>query len=216
MRLKTVLMLMCVKEDRALQWFSLVYASNSWEGNSVEIVNMLIGAGCDVNQADEGGFTALHWAVDSGGKSIVEALLRGGANPNIVNEYGDAPCHYSKTPEVLRLLRDFGGDLTLNNNENETPFQRLTSNLQNLLRPIYEAWTPHRMLPRWEVKAFPLYIEGSSAFGDAIITLLLCLRRYRHVIPKGVGMEIVEYVAEMHRKEMWWPAWRDFDMEPFM
>ena len=26
-------------------------------------------------------------------------------------------------------------------------------------------------------------------------------------------MDIVEYVAEMHRKEMWWPSWRDFDMD---
>ena len=62
------------------------------------------------------------------------------------------------------------------------------------------------MLPRWEVSVFQLYVEGSSAFRDVIITLLLCLRRYRHMIPKEVGMCIVEYVADMHRKEMWWPV----------
>ena len=34
------------------------------------------------------------------------------------------------------------------------------------------------------------------------------------MIPKEVGMEIVAYVAEMHRKEMWWPV--VFDVSPYM
>jgi hypothetical protein len=34
------------------------------------------------------------------------------------------------------------------------------------------------------------------------------------MIPQDVGMEIVEYVAEMHRRDMWWPVL--FDMEPYM
>ena len=100
-------------------------------------------------------------------------------------------------------MLDAGGDPRKKNYDDETPFQhrqRMFGGAEHL-RPIYEAWTPHRMLPRWTPSAFPLYIEGSSPFGEVIITLLLCLRRYRHMIPKEVGMEIVEYVAEMHRKE---------------
>ena len=84
------------------------------------------------------------------------------------------------------------------------------------LRPIYESWTPHRMLPRWTPSAFPLYIERCEGFRDAILTLMLCLRRYRHMVAREVGMDIVSYVAEMHRKEMWWPAWKDFDMRAYM
>ena len=116
---------------------------------------------------------------------------------------------------MLEMLLEAGGDLRKKNNWGETPFQcrQQYGNVEHL-RPIYQAWTPHRMLPKWTPSAFPLYIEGSSAFGQVIITLLLCLRRYRHVIPKEVGMEIVEYVAEMHRREMWWPVL--FDMEPYM
>ena len=72
------------------------------------------------------------------------------------------------------------------------------------------------MLPRWTPSAFALYIDQCDGFRDAIFTLLLCLRTYRHVIPKEVAMMVVEYVAEMHRNEMWWPAHQGFDMRPYM
>ena len=200
--------------------FPLFYAAHPVCGNNLKIVQMLIDAGCDVNLATGGHMIALNQVVFNGGNvSIVEALLRGGANPNIAHNNGDTPCHYAKTVEMLELLLTFGGDLRKKNSNGETPFQlrrQKDGNNVDLFRPIYEAWTPHQLLPRWDVSVFHLYIEGSSAFGNAIITLLLCLRRYRHMIPKEVGMEVLEYVAEMHRKEMWWPACHDFDIRDYM
>ena len=206
--------------DEGIEWSPLMYAADPKYGNNLEIVQMLIDAGCDVNQVDWTGNTALNVVIvlEDGDVRIVEALLRGGANPNIANKWGNTPCHFANTIEVLELVLDAGGDPRKKNNLGETPFQylqRMDGNVVHL-RPIYEAWTPHRVLPRWTPSAFPLYIEGSSVFGDAIITLLMCLRRHRRMIPKEVGMEIVEYVAEMHRREMWWPSWQDFDMEPYM
>ena len=74
------------------QWFPLYYAAHPGFGNNVEIVQMLLDAGCDVNQVDGDGYTALSWAVGSGGKvSIVEALLRGGASPNVADDDGFTP-----------------------------------------------------------------------------------------------------------------------------
>ena len=115
---------------------------------------------------------------------------------------------------MVELLLQFGVDLRFVNNDGRAPFQHLFDDNVEQIRPIYETWTPHRMLPRWTPSEFPLYIECSSAFRDAIITLLLCLRRYRHVVPKEVGMRIVDYAAEMHRREKWFPL--EFDMKPFM
>ena len=207
-----------VDSRRGGWWFPLMCAAHPDYGDSVEIVQMLIDAGCDVNQVDGGRETALKRAVAHDGKvGIIEALLRGGADPNIANRFGDTPCHLAKTAVVLELLLDNGGDLRLKNNDGRTPFQfrqHLFPENANYLRHIYEAWTPHRMLPRWDVAAFPLYVEECGGFRDGVFALLLCLRRYRDVVPKEVGMMIVEYVAEMHRKEMWWPVF--FDMAPYM
>ena len=199
-------------------WFPLRYAAHATYGNSLEIVQMLIDAGCDVDQGVDDGGTALHSAVAADGATdIMEALLRGGADPNTANQWAYTPCHHAKTVEVLDLLLGFGGDARKKNDKGMTPFQfrqrHYPEDVEDL-RPIYEAWTPHRMLPKWTPSAFPSYAEQCEGFKQGIITLLLCLRRYRHMIPKEVGMEIVEYVAEMHRKEMWWPV--VFDMEPYM
>ena len=133
-------------------------------------------ADCDVNQVNRGGWTSLHWAVWDNLREdpcIVGALLKGGANPNIANEDEHTPCHFAKTVESLELLLDFGGDLRLEDEDGETPFQYHLR--PDHLRPLYEAWTPHRMLPRWDAKAFPLYIakrnkalsrfDGSSGSG---------------------------------------------------
>ncbi len=199
-------------------WFPLKYAANPEYGNNFEIVQMLIDGGCHVNMADSEGRSALYRAVRSGGSvSIVEALLRAGANPNTADIWLYTPCHSAAPVELLELLLDAGGDLRKENNKGETPFQfrKKFYNVEHL-RHIYEAWTPHRMLPQWEPSVFHLYIEECDGFKHGIFMLLLCLRRYRRIVPKEVGMMIVHYVAEMHRREMWWPAWQDFDMKPYM
>jgi ankyrin repeat protein len=74
-------------------WFPLLYAADPAFGNNLEIVQMLIDAGCDLNQVDENGWTALNWVPVNGGKvSIVEALLRAGADPDIANNNGNTMC----------------------------------------------------------------------------------------------------------------------------
>ena len=169
---------------------------------------LLIDAGCDVNQTHVSGYTALHTVVLHGGKaSIVHALLRGGADPNIADRYGYTPCHFADTVEMLKLVLENGGDPRKKNDDHMLPLHHRELHDGNVehLRPLYEAWTPHRLLPRWEVKAFPLYVDQCEGFRDGVFALLLS---------KEVGMEILEYVAEMQRREMWWPV--IFDMVGYM
>ena len=202
-----------VRENGGLEWFPLLYAAHPDLGNSVGIVQMLLGAGAGVNEADINGRTALHLVVLRGGeRNMVDALLRGGANPNAAKDNGDTPCHLAETAEVLELLVAAGGDLTRRNEDGETPFQ--FRGRPNHLRSIHKVWTPHRMLPRWGVTVFPLYVECCPSFRGVIITLLLCFRRFRQMVPSEVAMDTIEYVAEMHRREIWWPLM--FDMRPYM
>ena len=75
-----------------MQRFPLRYAADPEYGDSLEIVQMLIDAGCDVNQVNKTGETALMRTSGlRGNVSIVEALLRGGASPNVADDDGFTP-----------------------------------------------------------------------------------------------------------------------------
>ena len=59
-----------------------------------EIVEMLIHAGANVNQANRDGLTPLQYASRSVHTKIVEILIRAGANVNQANRDGLTPLHY--------------------------------------------------------------------------------------------------------------------------
>lgn len=54
--------------------------------------------------------TALHYAVDVDAPTVVEALIRAGANPNVVDGDNETPLHYSvqcSSPKVVHALLQF-------------------------------------------------------------------------------------------------------------
>lgn len=71
------------------------------------MVQLLIGAGADVNHGSENGFTALFSAVLSGHLEIVKELLRAGAKPFPVQ--GIALRGYAANDQIRDLLDDSGG-----------------------------------------------------------------------------------------------------------
>ncbi len=90
----------------------LIYCSNgiysiieaSAVGNK-EVVAARIKEGCDVNQKDENGDTALHLAVQKGAADCVSILLKGGADPMITNAEGKTALQISKSRKVQKLLK---------------------------------------------------------------------------------------------------------------
>ena len=52
-----------------------------------ELVDEFIKSGADVNQADNGGMTGLHWAAMNGRKDLADSLLDQGADVNAREEY---------------------------------------------------------------------------------------------------------------------------------
>jgi ankyrin repeat protein len=55
----------------------------------IRAVEYLIGAGIDVNQRGDMGYVALHYARKAGFSEIVQLLLDNGADPGLVNEFGE-------------------------------------------------------------------------------------------------------------------------------
>src|SRR5438128_12202312 len=70
---------------------------------SVPLTRLLLDAGAEVNSRAEGGFTALHTAVDNGHVELAQLLLERGADPGLANNEGKRPADYASGP-VAALL----------------------------------------------------------------------------------------------------------------
>ena len=74
-----------------------------------DVITYLVKTGIDVNNQDQDGVSALHWACERGHYSIVKLLLDHGANVNSVTKKGETPLHYtSPNTQMIKLLLDSG------------------------------------------------------------------------------------------------------------
>jgi hypothetical protein len=89
----------------------------------------------DVNRLDNEEQTALGYAVGNGRLDCVKALLSAGADPNRPELYGGTALHVCaltrSSKEIMQMLIAAGGDLSVKNDDGETPvdFLRLTGRL---------------------------------------------------------------------------------------
>jgi hypothetical protein len=100
------------------------------ERDKLAVVMLLLDRGADVHARSDGGRTPLHLAARSASSSTVETLLeRGGADPNARTAKGRTALHYAASAardgdeerrEVLRILRDWGADPTIEDRDGET------------------------------------------------------------------------------------------------
>merc|ERR1712150_304953 len=94
----------------------------------LEITKILLDSGCEKDIQNRFGVTALYEAVLRGQVNIVRLFLDCGCDPNLPDTYGLTPLHLvaqelhvcSESKEILQLLVEGGGDVTLINGKGET------------------------------------------------------------------------------------------------
>jgi ankyrin repeat protein len=86
----------------------------------------LLRDGSDPNQQDREGWTALHFAAQAYSARCVEALLSGGATPDVRDTHGNTPLFRAVfvsqgRGDVIRLLRAAGADANAANSRGVSP-----------------------------------------------------------------------------------------------
>ena len=105
--------------------------------NRADVVQVLLGAGAEVNAADGHGYTPLHWAVQPHVDTvIVEVLLQAGADVDARSTYPlryagghescgrISPLHWAawvNNASAAKILLDAGADLESTDNDGQTP-----------------------------------------------------------------------------------------------
>ena len=95
------------------------------------IIEALLTAGADVNQADDSGQTPLMSAVEVSGLKSVRRLLQAGAKVDATDSRGRGVLHrvnsYTGYAQVLELLLKRGANVNLRDREGQTPLHRAVS-----------------------------------------------------------------------------------------
>jgi len=96
--------------------------------NDTNAVQFLAGR-TDVNTFDHNEQAPLCYAVGNNHIECVRILLRHGANPNLVHNWGNTAMHICATSvaskDVFDLLVENGGDLTIRNDDGKTPIEAM-------------------------------------------------------------------------------------------
>jgi len=82
-----------------------------------------------VNEVDNQGETALHWASRTGSTSTVELLIKHGAKVNVKDNKGETPLHkaaWRNQTEAVEELIARGANIEATNNEGKKPIDLAT------------------------------------------------------------------------------------------
>ena len=101
------------------------------KNNNIEIVELLLGVGINVNNVDDLGYTALIWASQRGQAEIVRILIEHGANVNAVGHNGVSALilasQYGRT-ETVRILLENGANINIRDKAGTNALMRASAN----------------------------------------------------------------------------------------
>ena len=110
-----------INESGRWGWTPLHRAS--FNGN-LEVVNVLVALGAEVNKTNIDGSTPLHYASINGHLEVVNVLVAAGAEVNKTNNNGSTPLHYASRYgrlEVVKALIRAKADVRIENDQGNAP-----------------------------------------------------------------------------------------------
>ena len=84
-------------------WANIMVAAK-WRNTVIKLLD----SGEDVNQRDEKGLTALHWAAALISTKTAALLIERGADVNARDNKGRTPLQWARTPWMRKLLKQHG------------------------------------------------------------------------------------------------------------
>ena len=109
-----------------------------------DIAEILLSLGADVNlKAHSNGYTAMHYAADSGDEDLVALLLKHKANVNIADKRGETPLHiaaHEGHEDTVRKLLDAGAAVLAQDNLGRTPARTADIQGQHVFHFAAEAY----------------------------------------------------------------------------
>lgn len=106
------------------------------KAGDLEAVEDFIAIGRDVNEADAGGRTPLHYAAGVGAADVARELLAAGASLTAVDAEGNTPLHYAAgygRGELVEVLVAAGGNGAAENRRGQSPVELVTGEPRNPL-----------------------------------------------------------------------------------
>ncbi len=118
-----------------------------WDGN-IEMVELLLSYGADVNAQNRDNVTPLHSATSKGDPRVIKLLLEHGAEVNAKTKNSSTPLHIAAEfrfidTNVADLLLRYGADVNAKDSEGKTPLDvaiksREESPMVTLLKTVAE------------------------------------------------------------------------------
>jgi|GEM_PF-5162350 len=98
---------------------------------NLEMLEFLKDYNLDYNQKNKGGYTILHWAVESENEKALIFLLENGADIDIQDNKGLTPLHYAikkRNEDLIRLFIKKGASLNIKTSKKEYDYNSFDSN----------------------------------------------------------------------------------------
>lgn len=103
---------------------SLIHAAYS--NDILDVENYILEEEIDINDTDDGGSTALHFAVQHKNKAMVELLLKNKADVNFKDGGGYRPLDYAilnQDQDMIKIILEVGGVLTIKQYDDYSGFR---------------------------------------------------------------------------------------------